>query len=173
VWPTALTQLQYDYLVVQPHYGTTLGQDVETISRWMRMQPGAIVVIHNGWARNASEAEEFAAAPSDQMGHRPEYFRHLIDELKQRYPEREFRQTFTTHTLHQISQDIEAGNAPLEQLQALYRDAIHMTHGEGRYLMHNLMRLALDQPPGAEGFTIERDRPELKSYLDNLIRLRQ
>jgi hypothetical protein len=57
----------------------------------------------------------------------------------------------------------------LDDLKQLYRDAIHMTHGEGRYLMHNLMRAALGQPPSDEGFPIAEENPDLKAYLDQLI----
>jgi hypothetical protein len=169
LWPTTLQQLQYDYLSVQPHYGTTLAEDVAAISHWMRMQPAAIVVIHQGWARSASEAEEFAADRSDQMGHRPAYYRRLIDALRERFPDRDIRQTHSTEVLHRIAEDIEQGRAPLKQLSELYRDAIHMTHDGGRYLMHNLMRVALDQPPSDKGFDATNEQPDLKRYLDGLI----
>ena len=49
----------------------------------------------------------------------------------------------------------------------MYRDAIHMQIGPGRYLMHNRMRQVLGQP------RIETDFPEfdpaLKRYLDELL----
>lgn len=42
-------------------------------------------------------------------------------------------------------------------------------HAEGRYLMHNLMRLAVDQVPSDAGFKIASENPKLKEYLDRLI----
>ncbi|MEZ5950923.1 MAG: hypothetical protein R3C12_17255 [Planctomycetaceae bacterium] len=36
--------------------------------------------------------------------------------------------------------------APLRNIEEMYRDAIHMQIGPGRYLMHNRMRQVLGQP---------------------------
>src|SRR5437764_2889815 len=58
-WPKALKENQYDVVAVQPHYGSTLAQDVETISIWMKLQPKAVFVIHSGWAWHAQRANEF------------------------------------------------------------------------------------------------------------------
>ena len=41
LWTKALKEKQYDILSIQSHYGTTLKNDVETISKWMAMQPAA------------------------------------------------------------------------------------------------------------------------------------
>ena len=38
IWPKALRDKQYDVVSVQPHSGSTLSQDVETISDWMKLQ---------------------------------------------------------------------------------------------------------------------------------------
>lgn len=170
LWPIALQQLQYDYLSVQPHYGTTLEQDVDVISSWMELQPNAVVVIHCGWARSATAADEYAQTDGTEMGHRPGYFTRLISALQARFPDRAIRQSFTTDALHAIAADIDSGKSPLNEITDLYRDAIHMTHAEGRYLMHNLMRAAVDQPPSTEGFTIGQTDPSLKDYLDQIIR---
>lgn len=169
LWPTALHQLQYDYLVVQPFYGTTLQQDKQVINRWLALQPTATLVIHTGWAHSATAAAEFTDASSDKMVHNAAYFERLIKELKTEHPQHEIRQTFATQTLQQIASDIESGKAPLKNLTDLYRDAIHMTHNQGRYLMHNLMRVAVDQPPSDEGFAMESQDPTLKKYLDALV----
>ncbi|WP_182864738.1 hypothetical protein [Stieleria mannarensis] len=58
LWPTALTTNQYDYVSIQPHYGTTIEQDVEVIAHWMKLQPKATFVIHTGWARHADWADD-------------------------------------------------------------------------------------------------------------------
>jgi hypothetical protein len=170
LWPTALRDKQYDIVSVQPHYGATLAQDVETISAWMKLQPKAVFVIHSGWAFHAKQADEFASFTSpDQMVHSPGYIRALIGELRRLHPGREFRQTFAQNLLAQIAEDIAAKRAPLENLQSLYRDAIHLTLDHGRYLSHNSMRRAMGQPRSAKGFP--KQDPELKRYLDGVLSL--
>lgn len=168
IWPTALREKQYDVVSVQPHYGATLAQDVETISTWMQLQPKAVFVIHSGWAFHAQRADEFASytAP-DQMAHSPVYIRALIRELKRLHPGRELRQTFAQNLLAQIAEDIAAERAPLKELEQLYRDPIHLTLDHGRYLAHNAMRRALGQPRSAAGFP--KQDPELKQYIDGVL----
>ncbi|MGE3806932.1 MAG: hypothetical protein AB7K24_19885, partial [Gemmataceae bacterium] len=39
LWPMALRDKQYDVISVQPHYGSALMQDVETLSAWLKLQP--------------------------------------------------------------------------------------------------------------------------------------
>lgn len=170
LWPTALKEKQYDVVSVQPHYGSTLQQDVETISAWMKMQPDAVFVIHSGWAHHATRAEEFASyEPVDKMQHSPEYFRALVAELRRLHPGREIRQTRAIHLLAKIAEDIAAHKAPFKDLTDLHRDVIHMKHESGKYLMHNAMRHALGQPMSAIGF--EKMDPEVKQYLDGVLAL--
>jgi len=169
LWPIAVNQLQYDYLCLQPHYGTTLDQDIDVISRWMRMQPDAIVVLHTGWAHSATAGDEFSGPAGNEMTHHVDYFGRLKSALSEKFPDRTIRQTDAFQALHRIAIDITTGAAPLDDLTDLYRDAIHMTQDGGRYLMHNLMRKAVDQPASDEGFDTATKRPELKAYLDTLI----
>lgn len=168
IWPQALRDKQYDVLSVQPHYGSTLAQDVETISVWLKLQPKAILVIHSGWAKQVQRADEFAsyAAPG-QMEHSPGYLRALVAELRRLHPGREIRQTFAQNLLAQIAADIARKQAPLAKLEDLYRDEIHLTHDAGKYLMHNAMRHALGQPASTAGF--EKVSPEVRSYLDGVL----
>ena len=170
LWPKALKEAQYDAVSVQPHYGSTLAQDVETISNWMKLQPKAVFVVHSGWAFAARRAAEFAGlATPDQMTHSPTYFRALVAELRRLHPGREIRQTLAQNLLAHIAEDIDAGRAPFKTVAELYRDPIHMTHDHGRYLMHNAMRRALGQRPSAVGF--EKLDPEVKRYLDGVLAL--
>ena len=170
LWPAALKAKQYDVVSVQPHYGSTLAQDVETISGWMSMQPRAVFVIHTGWATRADRADEFAShSLPEQMVHSPGYIRTLISELRQRHPGRELRQTFAQNLLAAIAEDIAAEQSPFQELGALYRDKIHLTLDHGRYMMHNAMRLALGQPRSTAGF--DKLNPEWKRYLDGLLSL--
>ena len=170
LWPTALRDKQYDVVSVQPHYGSTLTQDVETISAWMKLQPKAVFVIHSGWAKHAQHMDEFGGyAPPEQMVHNPGYIRALIAELRRAHPGREIRQTLAQNLLAKIAEDIAAKQAPLKNFAELYRDEIHMTNDHGKYLMHNAMRHALGQPPSDTGF--DKLNPEVRKYLDGVLAL--
>ncbi|MGE3806767.1 MAG: hypothetical protein AB7K24_19030, partial [Gemmataceae bacterium] len=170
LWPKALRDKQYDVISVQPHYGSALKQDVETLSAWMKLQPKAVFVIHSGWPRHAQFADEFEgyAAPVS-MVHSPGYMRALIAELRRAHPEQEIRQTLAQNLLAKVAEDITAKQAPFKNLAELYRDEIHMTTDQGRYLMHNAMRHALGQPPSAKGF--DKVKPEVRKYLDGVLAL--
>lgn len=170
IWPEALRDERYDVVSVQPHYGTTLAQDVEVIDRWMKMQPAAVFVIHSGWAYHEKRADEFASYTSPaQMTHSPGYLRALVGELRRLHPQRELRQTFAQHLLAVVADDIAAGRAPLKNVAELYRDGIHLTHSHGKYLAHNAMRHALGLPPSRQGF--DNLEPGLTRYLDSVLSL--
>ena len=170
LWPKALADKQYDMVSVQPHYGSTLTQDADTISGWMKMQPKAIFVIHSGWAWRTQVGNEFSSySPVEQMSHSPHYFRELISELRRRHPGREIRQTFAQYLLATIQEESTAGRAPLKEVAELYRDDIHLTQDHGKYLMHNAVRRAFGQSASSAGF--EKLNPELKSYLDSVLSL--
>jgi hypothetical protein len=66
----------------------------------MKLQPDAAFVIHTGWAKQASRADEFSAwsAPVEMM-HSPLYIRTLLAELRRLHPNRELRQTLTQNLL--------------------------------------------------------------------------
>jgi hypothetical protein len=165
IWTKALKQKQYDILSIQPHYGTSLKKDVDTISKWMAMQPKAVIVIHTGWAHSKTQAKEFANKNiSGDMQHSPVYFDALLAELKKKHPRREIRRTRAMDLLAKVAQDIQAGKAPFKDVKDLYRDPIHMKLDTGRYLMHNAMRYALGQPASSKGY--EKIDPKLKAYLD-------
>ncbi|MGB0581480.1 MAG: hypothetical protein ACPGVU_17420 [Limisphaerales bacterium] len=168
LWPKALKEKQYDYLSLQSHYGATLAQDVDTISKWIEMQGEAIVIIHTGWARSASRAEEYAQKkPAEKMQHSRAHIAELIRRLKKRFPKREIRQTHAQELLARVAADAAAGKAPIDDVKDLYRDAIHMNVVTGRYLVHNAMRHALDQPRSQEGFN--KLDPKMKKYLDSVL----
>ena len=165
LWPTALVETQFDIVSVQPHFGTTIDQDVEIIGKWLEMQPKAVFVIHTGWARAAELKEEFADEdPEGVLTHSNAYFDTLLSQLRELHPGREFRMTAATRLLNDIADDIEHDLAPLQNIQQLYRDKIHMTLTGGRYLMHNVMRQALGQPATQTGF--EKLPKDLRTYLD-------
>ncbi|MBI1313125.1 hypothetical protein GC176_17685 [bacterium] len=168
LWPQALREKHYDIVSFQTHYGATLAEDVETISKWIALQPKAVIVIHTGWAHHEKRAAEYASTEtSGKMQHSPAYVGALLAELKQKFPDREFRQTRAIDLLDHIAADIQAGRAPLTDVVDLHRDAIHMKLDSGRYLMHNAMRHALGQPRSNRGF--EKLDPNLKAYLDTVL----
>ncbi len=171
VWTTVLPSTQLDYLVVQPHYGTQLKQDLDVITRWYETQATATLVLHTGWAKQAELEKEFqgglASDPlATPMIHCPEYFTHLRAELAKRFPNRNIRSTCVIQTLRSIVDDIGKGQAPLEKISTLYRDAIHFDVQIGRYLAHNLMRKALSQRTSTQGFQL--DTP-IEQYLNEKI----
>ena len=168
LWPTALKKKQYDVVSVQPHYGSTLRADADVISKWVAMQHKAVFVIHTGWAHHARRASEYASTDtSGKLQHSRAYFDALVAELRKRHPTRTFRRTHSIDLLAKIAADIAAENAPFKAVSDLHRDAIHVTHGSGRYLMHNSMRRALGQPTSAKGF--EKLDAKRKAYLDALL----
>ena len=168
LWPEALTKKQYDIISFQPHYGSTMQQDVDVISRWLEMQPKAEVVIHTGWARQHQRTDEYASTDtSGVMTHSPAYITALIETLQDRYPDRVFRQTHAIDLIHQVASDVDSGSAPFDDVAELHRDTIHMHRLPGRYLMHNAMRHAVGQPASADGYD-ELERGQ-KRYLDSVL----
>lgn len=168
LWPQALEEKQYDFLSLQVHYGSTLLEDAAVISALLDLQKEAKVIIHTGWARSASREEEYMSDDVEgKMVHSPAYFEALLEKLRELYPDREFQLTHTQDLLALIAEDIEAGKAPIGEIQELYRDDIHMNVVTGRYMMHNAMRQALGQPRSDVGF--EKLAPSMKKYLDSVL----
>ncbi len=168
VWPEALKEKQYDIISVQSHYGSTVLEDATVISEWMEMQPKAIFVIHTGWAKHEFREEEWADDdPEGEMTHSLAYIETLVKMLKELHPDREIRRTKAMDLLQLAAEKIAAGEAPVDDIVDLYRDAIHMDHVTGRYLMHNAMRHALGQSRSVVGF--EEITPETKTFFDSLL----
>ena len=168
LWPKALIEKAYDFVSVQTHYGATLERDAATISKWMKLQPKAVFVIHTGWARSKTRAEEFAKIkPGEKMEHSVAYFDALLARLKKEHPGRDIRRTRATDLLARVAADAKAGKAPFKDVAEIYRDAIHMNVVTGRYMMHNAMRHALGQHRSAKGF--EKLDPKLKKNFDKVL----
>lgn len=168
LWPTAMDTTRYNFVCVQPHYGTTLEEDVAVISAWVVRQQEAVFVIHTGWAKHEFFAEERADDDSaGPMTHSDAYFDDLLATLRAKFPDRQFRSTRAMNLLFQIADDIEQAKSPFQQLTDLYRDAIHLKTDTGRYLMHNAVRQSLGQPLTDEGFP--EIAPEFRNYLDQLL----
>ena len=163
-WSEALKAIQYDTLVVQPFFGTTLEQDLQVISAWLELQPTARLVIHTGWNRADSfEKTYHTTDEANHMSHSPGYFQAVKTQLRAKYPERSISVTAALEVLDTVWHVIERGQAPFGSFPELYRDEIHMTTQAGRYLMHNTLRQALQQPFSDQGFQLEAAQ---KEYLD-------
>jgi hypothetical protein len=142
--------------------------DVDVISNWVEMQPRAIFVIHTGWAHHEKRAQEYGKKDFlGTMQHSPAYINALLSTLKNKYPDREFRQTHAIDLLAKIAADIKAGKSPFKSVSDIHRDAIHVKLDSGRYLMHNCMRHALGQPRSAEHYA--KLDPKVKAYLDTVL----
>jgi hypothetical protein len=168
LWPDALEKKQYDLVSVQVHYRSTLPEDAAVISELLTLQQNAIFVIHTGWAKSESRADEYAKTDAKgTMAHSPAYFQELLKVLRKTHPDREFRLTHAHDVLARVADDIEAGEAPFDAIEDVYRDAIHMNVVTGRYLMHNVMRYAMGQPRSVKGF--EKIPANIKSYFDSIL----
>ena len=164
LWPNALKSTQYDVLCVQPHFGTTLTEDLETISKWLELQPEANLIVHTGWNRSEEfESVYYATIDHDRMVHNPVYFEKLLSALRERFPKREITSTRAIQMLDSVLQDIKNGQAPFNELSDIFRDDIHLGQRTGRYLAHNLMRIALKMPLSDDGFQLE---PTVQKYFD-------
>lgn len=166
-WTVALTQNAYDYVTVQPHRGTTLEQDVNVISNWMEMQPEAVFVLHASWAASNLHPNVYEGTDTTRMSSSAAYFDALRSQLQSLHPGRTLKRTHSSSILHEIAQDISAGQSPYTGLHQLYRDTIHMSYGDGRYLMHNVMRVALNQ--GLDLAEDDTATPEIQ-YLNGKLR---
>ncbi|TWT55030.1 hypothetical protein Pla22_26840 [Rubripirellula amarantea] len=156
-WDVGLVDHQYDWLVIQPHFRSTLQEDVDAISHWMQLQPNAKVLLHTGWARHAEIATIYEGGNvNDVMSHSPEYFDDLMSELAATDPGREISRTKHMDVLYEVKKDIEAGIAPIDEFSDLFRDSLHLTIFEGRYLAHNLLRNAVGEPTSTTGFVTQR-----------------
>lgn len=162
-WDVALSQNQFDYVTVQPHFGTTLEQDLAIINQWMQAQPSATFVIHTGWDTHEKfEATYHLDNNNNQMRNSAAYFADLMDRVVEDNPNREIFSTQAIDVLDSIFHDIANGNSPFVSFDGLYRDVIHM-NTSGRYLAHNLMRQTLGQPFSNP---VGLDSIEIKTYLD-------
>lgn len=177
-WTTALASQQFDYLIVQPHYDTLAGA-TQAISAWWQMQPDATLVIHEGWGGHEqhgnnppheTQYHDGAVRASDsRANHSPAFFAALVDALRAdpNNPTGEIRLTLTSTMVDTIYHDIAEGDAPYSDLSELYRDSIHMNGTDGRYLAHNALRLAMDQPISTVGFGASD--PTHLAYLDGIL----
>ncbi len=160
-----LTQNTYDFVTVQPFVGTFQNQDVAIISEWMTLQPDAIFVIHAGWTTHANHTDAYNTPnTTGKMDYSPAYFADLIDDLKAIHPTREIRFNPAFEALELIKQDISNDIGPYTDLSDVYRDDVHLTITDGRYLMHNLMRTTLGLPLSATGF--ETVTPQTQAYMN-------
>ncbi len=164
----ALKAKQYDLVSVQVHYGSTVAEDVAVLSEFVRMQPKAVFVIHSGWARAASRAEEYSAKSADgKMQHSPAYLDAVLAKLRELHPGRIFRQTRAQDLLARVADDIAAKKAPFSPARGPLPRRHPPERRHGRYLMHNAMRHALGQPRSVAGF--ETIPSPVKTYLDAVL----
>lgn len=168
LWPEALKTKQYDLISVQPHYGTTVKEDLAVISQWIALQPHAVFIIHTGWARQATLLEEYweGKAP-ETLTHSPAYFESLLTNLREQHPNTEFRTTHAMRLLIELDAGIQQKMVPLKNITEVYRDAIHMNVQTGRYLMHNALRETLGQERTEEGF--EQIPADLRAAFNRLL----
>lgn len=166
-WPRAFRRDDFDVLVVQPHFGTTLEQDIQIISIWMAREPSASLIIHTGWTYHAEFETKYHSLFDPEvdpyMIHSPSYFSQLVSRLQEVFPDRNIKLSSAIDLLDSIVHDIESGKAPFESLADLYRDPLHIELQAGRYLMHNFMRAQLGQQFNRDTFVVDF---AVREYLD-------
>lgn len=181
-WENALRNNRYDFVTVQPWRNNGSWEnpkkEINVISEWMDIQPNATFVIHTGWSAFSAHEDAYHRKSLNDGGvPSPEYFNNMISDLNDLHPQRSITRTKAIDVLDKIYHDIEAEKAPSEltKFSDLYRDKYHMTRidktkgdvGRGRYLMHNVMRTALNQPLSDKGF--KDINPKMKNYLNQKI----
>ncbi|WP_372722790.1 Ig-like domain-containing protein, partial [Novipirellula sp.] len=170
LWTDALLNQQYDWVVVQPFFGTTITQDAAVINHWMSLQPDAVFVIHTGWSTHVDrDADYNGGNPNDQMVHSPEYFDDLIAQLQgtQGNQDRVIRSTHAINILDSFYDDFAAGVSPFDDVTTqFYIDHIHMTP-LGQYFAHSALRQALRQPLSNLHFRFLT--PEVIEYMNSNI----
>lgn len=134
-WPDALSTTLYDTVVVQPYLGDTVASAIEDISNFMALQPTAQFILHTGWAGQANLLSDYA---SGTAVHSPEFFSAVMAGLP--------RPTTRTNAMDALVFIANDPNSPYTDISELYRDPLHLTIGDGRYLAHNLVRRAMGLP---------------------------
>ena len=176
LWPSALKNHRFDILVLQPHYGSTLTEDAKAISRLIELQPRAKVVIHTGWSRAETRTAEWSRDETivgeTPLSHSAKYFDALLETLRKSHPTRSFARTYAIDALQQLEQEIASHKAPIESIDVLYRDKIHMDLVTGRFLMHSLMRQAIGRPISHTGFD-KLDTDSAQYLMDVVKRFKQ
>jgi len=165
-WKEALTEKKYNIITVQPYYGTRLSEDIEVISDWVKLQSSAIFVIHSGWPAVNKVHSSYIKGNIFRMNHSPFYFSKLVNKLKFKFPEIEFRINPAFIALELIHNDIQNKQSPFKSLVELYRDNLHMNN-VGKYLMHNLTLHTLQLPKAPKMFS--KIPKHTKNYLDSII----
>lgn len=162
-WLDALTGRSWDVLVVQPHRGSTLADDLRAIEAWAALQPGAKLVIHPGWPTRDAVIETWEDLSS--VPHSPEYLSLLADEV---FRATGRRATVTPASLAwvRVARDVEQGAGYYDSIEALYRDRVHASWPSGSYLAHNSLRHAIGMPLSNDLFGLSE--PEA-AYLNSVI----
>jgi len=153
---------------VQPHFGTTLDEDVNAINTWVAMQsPDTLWMIHSGWNREADLVADFDGGwvPGQKMTHAPDYYDALIGALETNWPDRQFILNPVVYAVRSIAEDIENNRGPYSALSEIYSDTVHFSDN-GRWLAHNQTRVMLGLPFSDADLVVD---PVEKAYLETKI----
>ena len=175
-WPETLRPpaQTYDYISFQPvkGMGVTQQQDVDHITYWLSEQPACTVaLIHGSWPRPADWEVELHDPNADHTfsNHSAAYFYELKAALERINPQRTFVLTRVNEMLDFVFHD---PRAPIS-FEALFEDSAgHVSHGYGRYLLHNAFRQAMGQQTGIDNTVDGIDRVA-QDYLDEIVELYQ
>jgi len=158
LWPEAMATNTYDVVVVQPYIADTIESATEDISMLMALQPSAQFIIHTGWATFADLLANYA---DPENVHSAEFIDAVIDGLP--------RFAFSTRAVDALVWIANDPSSPYADISELYRNTAHVTRGDGRYFMHNLLRRTMGEP-FVETWTGGATLPVVhKAYLDGLL----
>jgi hypothetical protein len=147
-WDVSLNANQYDALVVQPYFPSTLGADKAVINEWLELQPDAVLVLHTGWPkRSIFEPTVHGTFDGSTMVQNRLYIDALKAELSLDHPDLEIRVNDATAALDLIFHDIENGTSIYTDFGVMWRDDLHMSIGRGTYLQNAMMAKTLGWTP--------------------------
>lgn len=167
LWTEALAENEYETIVVQVYKGTTLQQDFDAIKLFADLQPAADIVIFTGWPRHSVWESVYSAGPTNEIGQSKTYIWALLGALKGEYPDRDVVLSGHLTVLNSIREDANLADSALVEFENLFRDETHLSYEAGRYLSHNLMRAALDQPIREDAVKVEDGMRVYLNYFIN------
>ncbi len=164
-WDAAFSERSYEFVSVQPFYFTTLDQNVEIISTWMKLQPDSKFILHSGWPNlSATSVYHQSLDPNEQFVHSKSHIDALTERIRDAFPGRGISNTNIIGTIESIRQDIAAGTSPIASLNELYRDPVHFD-ALGQYIATNSIYVAMGRTID-ESILVERIAPVIRNYLN-------
>jgi len=157
-WPDALTNRDYELIVVQTHLGDTVAGTTAHFATLQALQPSAQFIYHNGWTEPTSLLTDHADPDSVYS---PVFARKVIAGLPAAIP--------VTRVMDALVYIANDPTSPYEGISALYRSGAHLIRGDGRYLAHQILRRTMGMDPIDIWEGGGTDPVHHRDYLDRLL----